>query len=37
MTLYILEKNIYFTDDSKGKPYNFKLRNLYYIFKIQLN
>ena len=37
MTLYYLEKNIDFTDDSKGIPYNFKLRNLYYILKIKLD
>ena len=28
-----IRKNIDFRDDSKGKPYNFKLRNLYYIFR----
>ena len=32
-----IRKNIDFTDDSKGKPNNFKLRNLFYIFKIKLN
>ncbi|XP_056016543.1 uncharacterized protein LOC125672427 [Ostrea edulis] len=28
-----VNKFVDFRDDSKGKPYNFKLRNLYYIFR----
>ena len=32
MTLYILEKNIDFTDDSKGIPYNFKIKNFVLYF-----
>ncbi|XP_062597563.1 uncharacterized protein LOC134258988 [Saccostrea cucullata] len=28
-----VEKNLDFKDMSKGKPFNFKLRNLYYIFR----
>ena len=28
-----IRKNIDFRDDFKGKPYNFKCINLYYIFR----
>ncbi|XP_056002923.1 uncharacterized protein LOC125662868 [Ostrea edulis] len=28
-----VNKNVDFKDCTKGKPYNFKLRNLYYIFR----
>ena len=31
-----IRKNIDFRDDSKGKPYNFKLRNLYYILEEEI-